>query len=106
MLLTESVSAGGARRLGSPDSSPAAAAPPSSSTPLRALLSFRLSDLLFLALGCFALLASLGQQGEWRLERLATIAHSHAPSPASSAAPLLLPPLAVVDIDGDSRNGQ
>ena len=118
MLATAgSAAAGDGRRAALLDSSPAPAVSLSSSGPLRALLSFRLSDLLFLALGCAALLASLDRQGEWRLQRHALIAHSMAaataepfalpfaePAASSQTASLRPEPL-VADLDGDAHNG-
>ena len=73
--------------------------------PLRALLSFRVSDLLFLSLGCCALLLSLGQQGEWRLQRHTVISHIAASSSASLPSAIRAQPI-VADLDGDARNGQ
>lgn len=127
-MLANSVAGGDVRRLASidsvlsPSSTSVSGSASFSSGPLRALLSFRLSDLLFLSLGCCALLVSVGQQGEWRLQRHAVISHTVVPFPSTSSAdssvPLTsslgslsasLPPLPqpiVADLDGNNRNGQ
>ena len=104
--------AGDGRRSAAVDSS--ASSVSLSVGPLRALLSFRLSDLLFLSLGCCALLASLGRQGEWRLQQHSVIAHSvglssssEPPSSsfAASIGPRPRPQPLVADLDGDNTNG-
>ena len=125
-MLADGSATGGARRQPSVDSllgSAVSSSPSSSSSsgPLRALLSYRLSDLLFLSLGCCALLLSLGREGEWRLQLHAAIPHSIALSAASlsslvppatsesvlvATSSLPLPQPVVADLDGDRRNGQ
>ena len=70
------------------------------------MLSYRLSDLLFLLLGCCALLYSLREGGDWELRHALHIpAAAQRSQPESRAEQLTLAPL-ITDLDGDGVNGQ
>ena len=98
-------------------SPPLAAAPPRSnggggadSAALQWLLSFRLSDVLFLLLGCCALLVTLRSATDYEL-RVAwsgapvRLAGTEAETGNSGGAGQWRPPPLVADVDGDGRNG-